>query len=332
VTLRVSVIIATYNRAGLLDECLTHLRRQPFGPDDEVIVADNASTDSTPVMVAAHQSRAGVTLRYVHVPRPGKSFALQDAVAGASGDLLAFLDDDVLVDEGWLPAIRAAMQDPAVTLAGGPVLPRWERPAPPWLDIGSGPYGRLASPIALLHYGPAVCELGSRTLLGANMAIRRAALDALGGFATHLGKLRGTLLSGEDADICDRVQQRGWKAVYRPDAIVRHWVPASRMRLGYFGSWFYWSGITHAAMEGGTPRAKRVLGVPPWILRHGVTAAAAALRAGLRVRRDLLVHALADGAFVAGYAAWCWGLVRTGAAVTTQTERTSRCASRPSLS
>lgn len=328
-----SLIVATYNRAHLLDECLTALRRQPFSTDDEIVVADNASTDGTAAVIAAHQVGAGPRVRYLHVAQPGKSFALQAAVATARGRLLAFLDDDVLVDEGWLAAIRKVMADQAVVLAGGPVLPRWEHPAPRWLAVGDGPFGRLAAPIALLHYGDEPADLGSRTLLGANMVIRRETLDAIGGFATHLGKLRGTLLSGEDADLCARVAAHGWPTRYQPEAVVRHWVPASRMRLRYYASWFYWSGITHAVMDADAPAGqRRFLGLPTWLVRRGAGVPA---RLAHTVRGGTLadlVDALADLAFVAGYAAVRWRVVTMNPPALTAVQEQVSCPSRPSLS
>jgi GT2 family glycosyltransferase len=327
-----SLVIATYNRARLLDECLSAVRRQPFSDGDEILVADNASTDGTASVVAAHQVAGGPRVRYLHVAQPGKSFALQAAVASARGSLLAFLDDDVLVDDGWLAAIRAAMADPQVVLAGGPVLPRWERPAPRWLAIGNGPFNRLAAPIALLHYGDRPGELGPRTLLGANMVIRRDALEAIGGFATHLGKLRGTLLSGEDADLCARVADRGWSTRYAPDAIVRHWVPAARMRLGYYATWFYWSGITHAVMDGGASVGRRLLGLPTWLVRRGAGIPVRVARAAGRGAPADLVDVLADLAFVAGYAAVCWRVVTLNSPALPAVQEQVTCPSRPSLS
>src|SRR4051812_432432 len=156
----VSVIIATQNRAPRLDECLTHLARQRFAPGDEVIVVDNGSTDRTGDVIRAHSDRFPVPLRSLHEPRPGKSRALARALAVATGDLLAFTDDDVNVAADWVHAIRTAMADPTVALIGGAVAPRWERAAPRWLRLGSNGYGRLAAPLALLDYGPEVVPLG----------------------------------------------------------------------------------------------------------------------------------------------------------------------------
>lgn len=303
-TSSITVIIATYNRAEMLDDCLLWLRAQAWQPGDQVIVADNGSTDRTADVVARHHG-AAPRVQYVLETTPGKSSALQTALSHATGDTIAFTDDDVRVGAGWIAAIRTAMQDRSVVLVGGPVHPRWEGPSPSWLRVGEGPYTRLAAPIALLDYGRERTDLGERTLLGANMAVRREVIEALGGFAAHLGKLRDTLLSGEDADLCDRIRRHGGRSLYLPEAAVQHWVPQARMRLGYYLHWFYWSGITHAtldAADGDHSRGRRIAGLPAWLGRRFAQATAGLVLATARLRADLAVDRLNDIAFVLGYA------------------------------
>jgi GT2 family glycosyltransferase len=306
----VSVVVATFNRAALLDECLDHLRRQRFAPGDEIIVVDNGSTDDTPAVVARHQIREGVPLRLLHEPTAGKSRAIARALAVATGDVLAFTDDDVNVGEGWLDAVRSAMADRGVALAGGPVRPRWQSTVPPWIRRARDRYPRLGAPIALLDYGDRPIELGPRTVLGANLAVRREVFTRVGGFPIRLGKLRGTLLSGEDHELCRRVQDAGFRAMYIPSAAVHHWVPAERARVSYFLRWFYWSGVTHAIMESeGSPQAGNTFhGVPLYLVARAATASARL--AGALITFDgtsALDHAV-DIAFALGYAAERWGL------------------------
>src|SRR5438477_9206501 len=100
--MRITVIIATYNRATLLDECLAHLARQRFERGDEVIVVDNGSTDETPAIIRAHQVTFPVPLHWLAEPRPGKSHALGRGIAIATGDVLAFTDDAVNADATWI--------------------------------------------------------------------------------------------------------------------------------------------------------------------------------------------------------------------------------------
>lgn len=305
----VSVIIATYNRAALLSECLDNLVRQPFNPGDEIVVVDNGSTDATADVIRSHQN-ASVNVIGLTETRAGKSHAVSAALAVARGDIIVFTDDDVNVDAGWLFAIRSAIDgDAAVALVGGPVEPRWETVAPLWLRFGRG-YGRLAAPLALLDYGDRPIDLGPRTVLGANMAVRRDVIERLGGFVTHLGKLRGTLLSGEDQELCRRVQQAGYRARYCPGALVRHWVPANRMRVGYFLRWFFWSGITNAELDSQHPHeARTFFGVPLYVFKVFATSVAAGVAAGAMLRWHTAVDRATEAAFAAGYAARRWGAV-----------------------
>jgi GT2 family glycosyltransferase len=304
-----SVIIATFNRAALLAECLAHLARQPFGPGDEVVVVDNGCTDNTRDVVGALQDQFPVPLRLLTETTPGKSHALGAALAVAGGDILAFTDDDVNVDGGWLDAIRAAMSADDVALIGGPVAPRWESRPPFWLRLGHG-YGRLGAPLALLDYGSESIDLGPRTVLGANMAVRRTVIAKIGAFASHLCKLRGTLLSGEDHELCRRVQRAGYRARYVPGALVMHWVPARRMRVAYFLNWFFWSGITNAELDAeNPPRMRALCGVPLYLLRLFAAAALGAVVALAMRRWHTAVDRATEAAFAAGYAARRTGVV-----------------------
>lgn len=266
----ISIVIATFNRAALLRITLDHLRCQAYERDDEVIVVDNASTDDTAQVIARAQEDFPVRFLGLLERTSGKTPALITGITAASGDVLALTDDDVVVADDWLTSIRGTFRDAPVDLIGGRVEPVWERPAPRWLHVEDGErYSMLASPLALLHYGPAQ-PLGQRTAVGANLAIRREVLNALGGFDPHLGRRAGTLLCGEDHDLCLRATSAGYRCEYRPEVRVRHWVPASRMRLAYYLRWFFWSGVTHAMLERGTPAGARTL--PPYLLRRVIVA------------------------------------------------------------
>jgi GT2 family glycosyltransferase len=303
----VTVVIATHNRAALLAECLAHLARLRFLAGDEVIVVDNASTDDTPTVIDRAAAAFPVPLRHLHEAIPGKTHALARAIAQADGDVLAFTDDDVNVDGDWLDAIRDALGDPRVALVGGAVEPRWERQPPHWLHPATESYGVFAAPLALIDYGSQPVPLGVRTVLGANMAIRRRVLIEVGGFARHLGKLSGTLLSGEDHDVCRRIQTAGYTAMYAPRMRVRHWVPADRMRLRYYLSWFFWSGITNATLDrdDGTPQ-RTLFRVPRYVFKRLLTASGSAVASACRGNTTAVVARLIDVAYACGYTARCW--------------------------
>src|SRR5215210_178760 len=131
----VSVIIATRDRAALLEETLQAIARQDApGVAFEVVVADNASIDRTRDVVADAARRLPLAIEYVHEPRPGKSHALNTAVAAAHGDILVFTDDDVLPSTGWLAAFVRALNETGADFGTGRIMPLWEAQPPAWMS------------------------------------------------------------------------------------------------------------------------------------------------------------------------------------------------------
>src|SRR5687768_11423256 len=114
-TLRLDVVIPTYNRAALLPRALDSLlvAERPGGLDVGVTVVDNGSTDATRTVVEPFLSRFAGHLQYVYESRPGRSHALNAGIAASRGDLVGMIDDDEEVDRGWLLTIAEAFADPA---------------------------------------------------------------------------------------------------------------------------------------------------------------------------------------------------------------------------
>jgi hypothetical protein len=106
------------------------------------------------------------------------------------------------------------------------------------------------------------------------------------------------------------VQAAGFRAVYCPEARVHHWVPADRVRLRYMLEWFFWSGITHAALDEDDPRpARSIAGLPLYLVRRLLVGLALAPAAALVGRAAASLDRAMDVAFTAGYAAQRWGLI-----------------------
>src|SRR3989338_5901430 len=99
-----SVIVATYNRAQTLQKTLESiLNQKTLGAFDfEIILVDNNSNDNTKEIVEALKKKAGGRLRYFFEPKQGKAFAINKGIGEAKGEILAFTDDDAVVDELWL--------------------------------------------------------------------------------------------------------------------------------------------------------------------------------------------------------------------------------------
>jgi glycosyltransferase involved in cell wall biosynthesis len=302
----ISVIIATRDRASLLAGTLGAIAGQERAGAFEVLVADNGSTDSTRAVVEAAAGRAPVL--YLREDRLGKSYALNTAVVTARGDLIVLTDDDVLPSPGWLAAFRRAFDETGADFAAGRILPLWEAPPPPWMSPSL--HGVLAIPDG----GESRLPLGhgsNRHIMpiGANMAVRRALLERIGGWNTSLGKLEGTLRTGEDHEYALRLMAAGVTGVYEPAALVRHRVPADRLSRVYFQRWFHENGAIVAEIERDHPTTDRyLLNVPRHLWRRALTDAGAAALA--LIKRDEKRAAAAEMRlrWFAGYAGARWSL------------------------
>jgi glycosyltransferase involved in cell wall biosynthesis len=200
----ISVVVPSRDRAELLDACLASIRGA-LRPGDELIVADSASRDGS---VAAVAHKHGATV--VRCEIAGTSRARNAGWRSARHDLIAFIDDDVRVHEGWARAL-------AETFA----------------SFGDASYitGRIGPPPTTTKYLVAQKTEADPTWLtgaadevqghAANLAVRRAALLDTGGFDEELGP--GTpLRAAEDLDFFERLAAHGFRGRYEPAASGYH--------------------------------------------------------------------------------------------------------------
>jgi len=276
-----SVLICTYNRAELLAETLAALAaaRAPDRCAVELVVIDNNSFDATHDVVQRAAASGPWPVRYAMERRQGKSYALNRGLFEVTGDVLALTDDDVLPAEDWLVRIVEQFRSHDLVFVFGKVLPRWQVPPPP--ELLTTRARDIWGPLALIDYGDEPLHydtesFGVRRLpIGANLAVRRSAVEAVGGWRTDLGKVDNSLIAGEDHELCVRLYRAGfYTGLYDPDVVVRHFVPASRLERAYFRRWFYWHGRTMARMAGAVyldldlDRVPAVFGVPRFVYRE----------------------------------------------------------------
>jgi glycosyltransferase involved in cell wall biosynthesis len=263
--MRITVAIATWNRAKLLDQTLEsfHRLRVPAGTRWEAIVVDNNSTDDTQTVIARHAK--SLPLRGVFEPTQGVSYAKNRAVRATTGDLMLWTDDDVILDEGWLAAYHdAALAWPKASFFGGTIEPLYESTPPRW----------IAENVDLVRGPLVVCNPGSELRpvradecpYGASMAFRSDVFDELT-FNTRLGRKGEGQVRGEETEVLERLQQSGRLGVWVPTARVRHHVPTARMTERYIWEWNFASGIG-TVRQFGMPAGKTVLGRPWPVLRR----------------------------------------------------------------
>lgn len=291
--MKYSIVIATYKRAADLRETLRSLAL--LRPDGawEVIVVDNNSPDDTRAVVEEAARTFPVELRYLFEPEQGRSPALNAGIAAAAGEFIVTTDDDVRVAPDWLNTAAEGLSALGCDYVGGRVLPIWGGPRPAWLpDHG----GKQWAVIALLDYGDQPIEFGARVPLGVNMAFRREVFRRAGVFDPGTGRKAGTLLGQEVREWCIRARRAGLRGWYVPDMRLQHLIPAERLNKAYFRRWFYWRGISRAllyeraGLDMEAPErttldfatVPHVLGVPRYLYRKALTAAADWLRSLLR--------------------------------------------------
>jgi glucosyl-dolichyl phosphate glucuronosyltransferase len=310
-----TVLIATYNRADLLDETLQYLARMRVAPQIrwEVIVVDNNSTDRTRPVVEAHIRTFPVSLRYLFEGVQGRSSALNSGIKAAQGRVLVFTDDDVRVAEDWLDAAVRSLSgsDDSIVYAGGPVRPLWEITPPKWLDLRRGD---LWGTIAILDYGsePFIYEQARKVPLGANMAVRRDVFDRVGLFRPDLGRTGGRLVLGQEVpDLLLRVRSEGLRGVYVPAMQVQHHIPSRRLTRDYFRNWWFGKGVSRAALERRQPLTElgvdlrntpHLLGVPRYMYGSAVRDFAGMLTERLKRRPEVSFRHQMMLAYFAGYA------------------------------
>ena len=214
----VSVVICSRDRREFLREALIAVKAA-MRPEDELVVVDSASVDTSVGVVA---TEAGA--RVVRADRPGLGRARNLGWQAATRRVVAFTDDDCAPASDWTAQVEAAFVDPSVGVAFGQV-------------VGEGGGEALSTKVSevarRVEPGGSVDGLGH----GANLAARRAALTAVGGFDDELGA-GGRFPAAEDTDLAWRVVRAGWAAVFAPASVVTHrkWrgrTPALRVMYRY---------------------------------------------------------------------------------------------------
>ena len=193
--MKFSVVIATKDRAALLDGALASLRAQENAPEYELVVVDNGSSDATPAVARKH----GASYAFVAEPNRGK--ARNAGIARATGDAIVFVDDDVVTPPHFVAAHAKAHRDEIFPLAvSGPILnvpDASHRPEP-------------ARPANFSRAFFVTC----------NVSVRTASLRAVGGFDEDFD-----LYGWEDTELGARLRAHGVRRAFAWDAYLWHIKP-----------------------------------------------------------------------------------------------------------
>ena len=240
----ITVIIPTKNRCELIRELLNSLEkvRGLTRVQPKIIVGDNASTDSTAKMLETRKATFPTELIPLSISSPGKSAVLNQAIRRSTAEVVAFLDDDVIVDSSWLEEIEAFFQgNPASHVGQGSIRTGVETSPDPEIRRLLQRYRTIPQ----LEFSSNVGDLHS--LNGANIAIRRAVFDRVGYFDERLGP--GASGTSEDVELAQRIRKAGMKITYMHRAIVYHRVDRERLTEKYFKQTHWRQGASRFLMK-----------------------------------------------------------------------------------
>ncbi len=237
---RVSVILPTYNRAGWLADALHSLTQQQTGDkfEFEIVVCDNASSDETAEVVVATAKSSQVPIRYCFQSEAGDAPTRNRALQEATGEWLAFFDDDQLAPENWLSELMSAAEKTSGAIVGGAV--QLELTADQRSEFGSS----ICEALRETDLYPQLQPYLQRALPGTgNALVARTVFDAIGNFDESF------VSGGSDFDFFGRARAAGFAMWYTPTAVIRHRVDPRRLSAEY---------LRLDALSGGAEHAEHI--------------------------------------------------------------------------
>ncbi len=227
----VSIVIPTYNRAELLERTLGSLKdvRVPAGVNVEILVVANACTDATVQTARACFAGMPFPCRVVEEPTAGLNVARNRAVAESRHEIVAMLDDDVLVDPHWMEGLLDVVQNHPADIIAGRIDLWWDViQEPAWLSP------KTAALLSRLDYGEKVIErFGPADLVGANFIFKRSVYHKIGPFRPELDRRGNSLMGGGETEWVHRALGDGFRLFYAPKARLKHWVAPKRVHREY---------------------------------------------------------------------------------------------------
>lgn len=219
----ISVVICTYNRAGLLADVLESVCRQSLAASAyEIIVVDNSSTDETARVSHAFAERYP-NVRYCAELQQGLSYARNRGWQEAQGEYIAYLDDDCRAPVSWLAISKEVIERVSPDVFGGPYFAFYNTPKPPWFKDEYGSWTPAEQATAITP----------DDLHGGNLFLRRNLLSMVGGFDPTLGMKGRQIAYGEETALLRYLYtiQASTHFYYDPRLFVYHLVRAEKFSL-----------------------------------------------------------------------------------------------------
>lgn len=235
----ITVLVCAYTekRWDELVRSIQSIQDQTLKPAQIILVIDH----NEKLYERARQQFTGV-LVVQNTQQQGLSGARNSGTPLATGEIVAFIDEDAVAAPDWLATLERAYYDPNVLGAGGLIRPLWVDEKPGWFPE------EFNWVVGCTYKGVPEQTAVIRNMIGCNMSFRREAFEQVGGFRTNMGRIGTIPLGCEETEFCIRLKQH-WPQtcfVYEPQAKVQHRVPVSRARFSYFWARCYAEGLSKA--------------------------------------------------------------------------------------
>jgi GT2 family glycosyltransferase len=221
-----SVVLCAYTLERWDDICaaVESLRAQSRPVDQVVLVADHNDE-----LLARARAAFPEVACLPNAEGQGLSGARNTGVRAATGDVVAFLDDDAAADPGWAAGLMAPYaDDPAVVGTGGRVVPAWRAPRPAWFPE------EFLWVVGCSYAGLPEGRAEVRNPIGASMSFRRSVFEGVGGFDATMGRMGKDAAGCEETEFSIRARRGGGRVVLEPSSVCRHAVTPDRVTRGYF--------------------------------------------------------------------------------------------------
>jgi len=225
-----SIIVPTYNRAHLITYSINSLLAQTYH-NVEIIVIDDGSTDKTKDILKPYMDR----IKYCYQNNEGISSARNHGIKEATGEYIAFTDDDVIAEPDWLANIDKCFSENRCDAVGGMVLPIYNKNTPSW--IKKDPI-KISGGVVMYDYGKETFRLdpSMHCFIGCNFAFHREVFNECGNFRTDI-RFKGRLALGEDTEFIQRLINKGKVLYYCGRALIHHPVDNHRLTLRHCARW-----------------------------------------------------------------------------------------------
>lgn len=237
----ISVIICSYAHERWRDliTAIESVQKQTLPPKEIIVVVDH-----NPLLLKQLQEQVSDIAIVENTHRRGLSGARNSGLTVATGQIIAFLDDDAIATPEWLMTLIQGFSDPHVLGIGGAIIPLWSEHCPNWLPE------EFFWVLGCTYRGMPQTITPVRNLIGANMSFRREIFHAVGGFRSEIGRVGTVPMGCEETELCIRANQH-WPErffLYHPQAKVYHRIASKRTQRRYFYARCYSEGLSKACI------------------------------------------------------------------------------------